>query len=112
MASSQTFVDYVTGQMDPNGLITSKKMFGEYGLYSGNKIFAMVCDDQLFIKPTEAGRAFIGEVVEGFPYPGARPQFLISEAQLEDIPWLKKLVSLTVAELPEPKPKKPKASKK
>jgi hypothetical protein len=46
------------------------------------------------------------EVVEASPYPGAKPSLLIEEG-LEDRDWLKELVSLTVKELPQPKPKKP-----
>jgi hypothetical protein len=44
-------------------------------------------------------------LVEKSPYPGAKPCFLIEE-KLEDSEWLKKLVEITVKELPEPKPKK------
>ncbi len=64
-------------------------------------------DNKLFIKPTEAGRAFIQNVVEAPPYPGAKSSFLI-EDKLEDREWISNLVKITVAELPEPKPKKKK----
>ena len=39
-------------------------MFGEYAIYCDGKVTALVCDNQLFVKPMEAGRSFIGEVVE------------------------------------------------
>jgi TfoX/Sxy family transcriptional regulator of competence genes len=105
MASEQKFVDFIIGQIDMSGKITYKKMFGEYGLYSDNKLFALVCDNKLYIKPTLAGRDYIKDVVEASPYLGAKPSFLIEE-QLDDHDWLKKLVAITVEELPEPKPKK------
>ena len=107
MASEQTFVDFIVDQIENAGEITAKKMFGEYGLYSGEKLFALICDDKLFIKPTQAGRAFIGDVVEAPPYPGAKPSFLIEE-KVEDRGWLSELVRISVAELPMPKPKKKK----
>ncbi|MBO9674640.1 MAG: TfoX/Sxy family protein [Sphingobacteriaceae bacterium] len=107
MASDQKFVDFVIDQIGYPGQVTYKKMFGEYGLYFDQKLFALVCDNKLFLKPTLSGRAYITDVVEAPPYPGAKNQFLIEE-QLEDRDWLKKLVSITVAELPEPKPKKKK----
>ena len=110
MASDQEFVDFVLDQLKGVGGITSKKMFGEYALYCEGKIVALVCDNQLFIKPTEAGRSFIGDVVEAHPYPGAKPSFLIEE-QIEDKDWLSTLVRLTEQELPKPKVKK-KAKKK
>lgn len=107
MASEQTFVDFIVDQIENAGEISAKKMFGEYALYSGEKMFALICDNKLFIKPTQAGRAFIGDVVEAPPYPGAKPSFLI-EDKVEDRGWLSELVRISVAELPMPKPKKKK----
>lgn len=107
MASEQTFVDFIVDQIENAGEISAKKMFGEYALYSGEKLFALICDNKLFIKPTQAGRAFIGDVVEAPPYPGAKPSFLIEE-KVEDRGWLSELVRISVAALPLPKPKKKK----
>jgi TfoX/Sxy family transcriptional regulator of competence genes len=105
MASDQEFVDFVLDQIENAGEITAKKMFGEYGIFSDGKIFALVCDNKLFIKPTLSGRAFIKDVVEAPPYPGARPSFLI-EDRIEDREWLSELIRISLKELPEPKPKK------
>lgn len=111
MASDKHFVDFIVDQMAQAGHITANKMFGEYGVYCDTKLVALICDNQLFIKPTVSGRAFIGEVVEAPPYPGAKPSFLI-EGKFEDPEWLSALVKLTAAELPPPKPKKPKVQKR
>jgi TfoX/Sxy family transcriptional regulator of competence genes len=111
MATDQTFVDFILDQLNAPAQMVGKKMFGEYGLYAGDKLFALVCDNKLFLKPTAAGRAFIREVVEAAPFPGAKPSFLIEEG-LEDREWLQELVHLTVQELPHPKPKKPKQKPK
>ncbi len=105
MASDLSFVEFVVDQLDEDCAVTYKRMFGEFGLYSDGKIFALICDDRLFVKPTDGGRAFIGEVVESPPYPGAKPSFLI-EDQIEDPQWLSELVRITARELPAPKPKK------
>ncbi|MDO9510483.1 MAG: TfoX/Sxy family protein [Bacteroidales bacterium] len=110
MATDQSFVDFVIDQIENEGEITSRKMFGEYGIFSGKKIFGLICDNKLFIKPTESGRAFIKDVVEAPPYPGAKNSFLI-EDKLDDRVWLSELVRITLNELPEPKPKKPKSKK-
>jgi TfoX/Sxy family transcriptional regulator of competence genes len=110
MASDQKFVEYVVDQLDDDCLVTYKKMFGEYGLYSDGKFFGMICDDRFFVKPTEGGRAHIGNVVEAPPYPGAKNSLLI-EDQLEDGEWLSELVIITARELPEPKPRKKKKKK-
>ncbi|MEP7268240.1 MAG: TfoX/Sxy family protein [Saprospiraceae bacterium] len=107
MASDQKFVDFVLDQIENSGEITAKKMFGEYGIYSNGKIFGLICDNKLFIKPTISGREFIGEVVEAPPYKGAKPSFLI-EDKIEDREWLSELVRISIKELPMPKPKKKK----
>lgn len=112
MASTQEFVDFVVEQIQHNNSITAKKMFGEYAVYADGKLFGLICDDKLFIKPTPAGRAFLGDkVVEAPPYKGAKPSFLI-EDQLEDAQWLRELIQVSLPELPEPKKKKKKAPKK
>jgi len=110
MASEQKFVDFIIDQIGFSEQVTSKKMFGEYGLYFDNKLFGLVCNNKLFIKPTQSGREYINEVVEASPYPGAKPSFLIEE-KLDDREWLRKLVKITVNELPEPKLKKTKDKK-
>ncbi len=107
MPSDQNFVNFVLDQMKTAREITAKKMFGEYALYSGEKLFGLVCDNKLFIKPTKAGRAFIGNVVEAPPFEGAKPSLLI-EDKIEDSKWLSELVKISVKELPAPKPKKKK----
>ena len=107
MASDKKFVEFVIDQIVKAGTITARSMMGEYVVYSDAKLFALICDNKLFIKPTDSGRAFINNVVEAPPYPGAKNCFLIEE-KLEDREWLSELVRITVKELPEPKPKKKK----
>lgn len=106
MSSNQQTVDLILKQMAAAGEVSARKMFGEYGIYCDGKMVASVCDDQLFVKPTAAGRAFIGEVVEASPYPGAKPSFLISAKQCKDFTWLSELIRITSTELPIPKKKK------
>ena len=106
MASDAAFIEYVLDQISGAGEVIAKKMFGEYGLYCEGIFFGMVCDNKLFIKPTNAGKNFMGTVTEGIPYPGAKPSLLIEE-KLEDRDWLAQLIQITITELPPPK-KKPK----
>lgn len=109
MASRPEFVEYAADQMRDAGHITYRKMFGEYGVYCDGKIFALICDDQLFIKITEAGRAVCPELEEAPPYEGAKPYFLVEE--IDDREFLTRLVTATVRELPAPKPKTGKKKK-
>jgi len=107
VAQSLEFVEYITDQADNSCKLTHRMMFGGCTLYLDGKVVALICDDQLFVKPTRAGRAFIGDVVEAPAYPGAKNSFLIGD-QVEDGVWLTKLLMLTAAELPTPRPKKKK----
>lgn len=55
MASNPEFVQYIADQLAPAGQVTYHKMFGDYGVYLDGKMFALVCDDQLFIKNYQRG---------------------------------------------------------
>ncbi len=107
MATDKKFVEFVIDQIEKAGTITAKSMMGEYVVYSNGKLFGLICDNRLFIKPTLGGREFINDVVEAPPYPGAKNCFLIEE-KIEDRKWLSELVQISVKELPEPKPRKSK----
>lgn len=52
---------------------------------------------------TKAGGEFNGNVVEGNPYPGAKPYFLISGELWDNHEWLSQLINITAYELPLPK---------
>lgn len=115
MASRQDTVDYLLDQIARAGRMTARKMFGEYAIYCGGKVVAFVCDDQLFVKPTVAGRGLIDTPREGHPYPGAKPHLLIDGDLWEDADWMADLIRATANELPapkSPKPKRPKANLK
>ncbi len=107
MAISQEFIDYVIDQIANAGEIIAKRMFGGCAIYSDGKIFGLLDDGKLFIKPTKAGKEFIGQVTEEPPYEGAKPYFLI-EDKIEDSDWLSELVRISLAELPIQKRRKPK----
>ena len=79
-------------------------MFGEYALYVDGKVVALICDDQLFLKPTPAGLKLLGDVVEAPPYPGARNYYLL-ESELDDPERVNAALQVTAAALPEPKPR-------
>jgi DNA transformation protein and related proteins len=108
MASQKSNVDYLLEQLSAAAPVSARAMFGEYAFYCDGKVVALFCDDQLFVKPTKAGRALIDGVVERAPYPGAKPHFLIGGETWDDAEWLSTLIRVTAAELPVPKPKKKK----
>ncbi|MEP7052373.1 MAG: TfoX/Sxy family protein [Pseudomonadota bacterium] len=105
MGTRSQIVDFILEQMSGVRDVSARKMFGEFAIYSTGKVVALVCDDQLFVKPTEPGKRFIGRVTEGAPYPGAKPCFLVDGARWEDGDWLSELIRLTANALPVPKAK-------
>ena len=106
MASDFGFVEYVCDQLGAAGLITHRKMFGEYAIYCEGKVVALVVGNQLYVKPTDATQALYGDGPRGMPFPGAKPWFLVQE-RIDDHVWLCELVKATEAALPEPKVRRP-----
>jgi TfoX/Sxy family transcriptional regulator of competence genes len=88
--------------------LTARKMFGEYALYLDGKVVALVCDDQLYLKPTPGATAALPDSPTGFPYPGAKLHLLVTGA-LDDPDRVVAALNAITRDLPAPKPKKPKA---
>jgi len=81
MASHPNFVDYVAEQLWEAGAIRSRKMFGEYGLYCNDVFFAVICDDQFFIKVTPQGEVAFPDLPKAPPYEGAKDSFLVEDVE-------------------------------
>ncbi len=109
MASSLDYVQYVCDQMREAGEITYKKMFGEYTIYWNSKVLGLICDNQVFIKPTTAGETLIPNATKESPYSGVKSHIVLEG--LDNIDLITKFVSATYKELPMPKPKKKKWGK-
>ena len=104
MASSADFVQYITDQCSGAGEIFVKKMFGDYGIYCDGLIFGLICDNCLYLKPTEAERALLRSVEMRPPYDGAKDYFFIDD--VDDRDYLSAIVRETCKELPLPKSKR------
>ena len=107
MSTNREYVEFICDQAKSAGNLRFQAMFGEFAIYCDEKVVALVCDNQLYLKPTDVTRALIGTVVEAPPYPGAKPSFLISDL-VDDRALLAKLFRLTAEALLAPRPKKPK----
>jgi len=103
MASSTDTVAYILEQTARAGAVSARKMFGEYGLFLDGKMIAIIADDQLYLKITDAGRALLSSLVEGAPYPGAKPWFLIGGEEWDDADFMTRLMRATADAMPAPK---------
>lgn len=110
MASSSDTVQYIVDQVGLGRRLSARKMFGEFALYLDEKVVALVCDDQLFLKPTDQAEQFLGKVRLAPPYPGAKDYFLVTD-ELDDPVRLKEVVLVTAKALPEPRKKVAKSRK-
>jgi TfoX/Sxy family transcriptional regulator of competence genes len=104
MGSRLDTVQFICDQAGLGRRLTFRKMFGEYALYLDGKVVALICDNQLFLKPTQEGAGYLGKVSEAPPYPGAKNFYLLS-AEIEDMDVLSGALLVTARALPEPRPK-------
>lgn len=112
MPNNQALVDELLDRLASAGDVTAKAMFGGHTVYLDKKPVALVCDDCLFIKPTDAGRELIPDMQEGPPFPGAKLHFKFPPETWDKREQLCELLRVTYHELPAPKRRKKKAAKK
>lgn len=104
-------MDFLLDILSDSRQVTARRMFGEYCLYYAGRPVGLVCNEQLYLKPTEEGRLLIKDLQEGAPFPGARPHLLINPDYWDDRGWMNRLVRTTFDSLPPPKVAKPRAVK-
>lgn len=111
MSTAQSTIDDVLERLAPLN-VRARAMFGEFALYCDEKVVALICDDRVFLKETEALNG-IDELFEsGPPYPGAKEHRILHDRFLGDEERLRALVQGTADRLPLPKKRKAKAKAK
>lgn len=68
------------------------------------KVIGVICDNQFFVKKTEAGIHIYPNSEEASPYTGAKTHLVIDS--VDDRELMAQFISATYHELPAPKPKK------
>ena len=104
MTTSASTMEYLLDQLRGSGPVSSRRMFGEYCLYYDGRPVGLVCDEQLFLKVTDAGRALMRDAQECAPYPGAKMHLRLTVDDWEDRELLGRMVRATFDNLPPPKP--------
>ena len=85
MASTLDFVTYVIEQIQGVGVITYRKMFGEYMIYVDDKPTLLVCDNQVYIKRIEALQDDMIHLDTGYPYEGAKLHYCLNPDQKDEM---------------------------
>lgn len=101
MACNSDFVQYIVDQCSGAGDIAVRKMMGDYCIYCDGTIFGLICDNNLYVKVTEAGKAVLEEVDLRQPYEGARDYFYVGN--VDDRDYLVDIIEATLPELLSPK---------
>jgi len=89
MASDIDFVGYVMSQMSGVGIISQKRVFGEYMIYVNQKPMVLVCDNEVYVRKLDCLKEFLGTGETGYPYDGAKEHYKLDADNSE---MLKKIV--------------------
>jgi DNA transformation protein len=89
MAVSSSFLEFVLDQLSAVRQVTSRRMFGGVGLYSGEVFFAVLDNDTLFFKVNDDTRPrYVKRRMQAFaPIPGKpamQGYYQLPSAVLED----------------------------
>ncbi len=105
MATDKSTLSYFLELLSDIPDLHAKAMFGEYGIYSGEKMFALACDNILFFK-TFPETIHLFEDTETKAYPGSKNTAPVNADWLENREELTKIALQTISLTPIPKAKK------
>jgi DNA transformation protein len=107
MAVQPQYLAYILEQLERLGSLSSRRMFGAVGLYSGELFFGLIDDDTLFFKTDGSNNAeYLARNMPRFmPFP-ERPEAVMAYHQvpadiIEDgellVSWARKSVAVALA---------------
>lgn len=105
MASNPEYVAFVCAQIQDAGIVTSKKMFGEYMVYVDAKPLLLVCDNTVYVKQHPCLAQLLKDAAVDTPYDGAKPHYILD---IDDPALCLQVIALLEPVTPLPKPRKKK----
>ena len=108
MSTSQSTLEFLMESLYLVPDLHAKAMFGEYGIYSGETMFALACDGTLFFKTTPE-TIHLFEDTETKAYPGSKNTAPANPDWLEDREKMAEIVHFIIEHIPIQKPKKKKS---
>lgn len=100
MHTTEATIEELLQLIAPAGDVRARKMFGEYAVYCDEKVVALVCRDELFVKDTAEGRAYAPDLDLAPAYPGAKPGMYVPRESWQEGAWLSRLVRVTADAIP------------
>ncbi len=105
MATSKEFHDYIVENLGRVGDVSTRKMMGEYCVYYQGKLIGDICDNCLFLKPTETVLRLMPDAQRAYPYEGSKTLMVVVETT-EDTELMRDILNGMYEELKPPKKKK------
>ena len=105
MAADEGFRDRVLARLAPLPGVSSRSMFGGFGIFSEQGMFGLISGSDLFFKVDESNLAEYEKA--GSKKHGPMPYYKVPEAVLEDVPQLLSWARTSIA-VAERAPKKKK----
>ena len=105
MTTSPDTLTYFLECLDGIPELHAKSMFGEYGIYSWEKMFALACDNMLFFK-TQPELLHLFEDTSTKAYPWSRNTAIVNPEWLENTEELIKIAKKVIEITPISKKKK------
>ena len=85
MAGKTEFVEYLLELLEPFGPVKAKAMFGGFGIYRRDLMFALVADDTLYLKADQKSRSeFESRGLSPFVYKMKGKEFSMSYYKAPD----------------------------
>lgn len=103
MSTSLKTIDSLSKALSLVPEVTFLPMMGEYSICSRNRMFAVVCNDQLFIKTSPETLGLFRDT-ETRPFPGSTTMLKANAEWLDDPEKLGEVVLYTLASHPPPAP--------
>ncbi|MDP2866819.1 MAG: TfoX/Sxy family protein [Elusimicrobiota bacterium] len=103
MGTSQKTVESLSKALALVPEVSFLPMMGEYSICSRGRMFAVVCNDELFLKTSPETLCLFRDK-ETRPYPGSTTMFKANAEWLEDPEKLGEVVLYTLASHPPPGP--------
>ena len=110
MASTKEYLDFLLEQLSDLEEVSFRAMMGEYILYYRGKVVGGIYDDRFLVKPTRSALMMMPEAERELPYAGAKEMLLVDDVDNKE--FLTELLEAMFPELPAPKKRSERKSKK
>lgn len=102
MATSTEARDYIVENLSKAGDISTRKMMGEYLVYFKGKLVGNICDNCLYLKPTDSALRLLPDAERDYPYDGSKTLMIVVD-NVENTERMSAVLHAMYEELPAPK---------